>query len=84
MELDLTTLDTQSRMRYEFHAKRQDAIATEIKALTAAVIALDSKVDALEQSRREHLESILEAGVAYEQSRLFRALRWLRLIPRGF
>jgi hypothetical protein len=81
MELDLTTLDTSQRMRYEFHAKRQDAIAAEIKSLTAAVTALDSKVDALDRTRREQLERILVAGVAYEQSRLFRALRWLRLIP---
>lgn len=76
-ELDLTALDTQQRMSYEFHARRQDAIADEIAALrdetNKAMAVLQRSVDALAESASTKVHS-------YEQSRLFRALRWLRLL----
>ena len=66
MELDLSPYSTQSRMWIEHHTKRQDAISAEIANLAVQVESLHAKVDAL--------HTVIRA------SRLFRALRALRLL----
>jgi hypothetical protein len=66
MELDLSPYSTQSRMWIEHHTKRQDAICAEITALRHYVDALAATA-AMKANR-------------YESSRLFRALRALRLL----
>jgi len=73
MSIDLTALSTQERMMVEHHTKRQDQITAEISALRDALAALQRTVAALAQSTASKV-------AAYEQSRLLRALRWLRLL----
>jgi hypothetical protein len=66
MALDLTAFSTQERMIIEHHTKRQDAICAEITALRHYVDALAAAA----AMKANH----------YESSRLFRALRALRLL----
>jgi outer membrane murein-binding lipoprotein Lpp len=67
--LDRNAFSTTEWMAVEHHSKRQEAIASEVANVAAQVESLHAKVDALHTVIRN-----------YHASRLFRALRALRLL----